>query len=136
MKRAATTVILLCFAVVAVAQQQGTKTRIAHQEIRLRAKVKAVVPLQDFSGRVIPVDIDPHFALTVTVVSATPAIAQFTPRTVVTFAIHSPSIVFAGDASNGKTYNFSLCLETEEGKVKFSNLGVLLGHDATIGGCR
>jgi hypothetical protein len=103
MKSAVAVVILSCFAVVVVAQEHGSGKRITKDEIQLRARVKAIVPLQDFSGKVFPVDIDPHFALTVSVLSVAPAIADFNPPAVVTFAIHSPTIAFAGDAKIGKT---------------------------------
>jgi len=109
--------------------------RSIKDEIQLRAKVKAIVPLEDFSGKAFPVDIDPHFALTVRIVSAMPAVADFTPGSVVTFAIHSPTIVFAGDATKRKTYNFSMCRETGDDKVKFSRLGIQINHGVRLGGC-
>jgi|ERR1035441_317242 hypothetical protein len=135
MRSAVGAVILSCFAVVAVAQEQGAEKQIIKDEIQLRASVKAIVPLQDFSGKVFPVDTDPHFAVTVSVISVVPAIADFNPHAIVTFGIHSPTIVFAGDAKYGKTYNFSLCRETERGKVRFSGFGIRLAHGATLGGC-
>jgi len=128
-------VIFLYFAVVALAQQRDPEKRITTDQIQLRAKVKAIVPLQDFSGDVFPVDIDPHFALTVSVVSVVPTIDELNPRAVVTFAIHSPAVVFAGDAAYGRTYTFSLCRESEDGKVRFRGLGIRLAHGATVGGC-
>ena len=132
MRRAA---ISLCFAVVALAQQHHPEKRMTTDEIQLRAKVNAIVPLQDFSGSVLPVDIDPRFALTVIVVSAVPTIDELKPRAVVTFAIHSPEIVFAGDATKGRTYTFSLCRESENGNVRFRGLGVRLAQGASVGGC-
>lgn len=109
--------------------------RSTKDEIQLRAKVNAVVPLEDFSGRAFPVDIDPHFALTVRIVSAVPAVTDLNPGAVVTFAIHSPTIVFAGDSPKRKTYNFSLCRETGDDKVKFSRLGIQTSHGVRVGGC-
>ena len=135
MKRAVGAVIFVSLTVIVFARQNDLGTRSANDEIRLRARVKAVVPLEDFSGKVFPVDVDPHFALTVRIVSAAPAVADFNPGAVVTFAIHSPTIVFAGDATKGKTYNFSLCRETGDGKVKFSRLGIQIGHGVRLGGC-
>jgi hypothetical protein len=41
--------------------------------MQLRAKVKAVVALGDFSGKAFPADIDLHFAVTVHIVSIVPA---------------------------------------------------------------
>ena len=62
--------------------------------------------------------------MTARIASATPAVADFSPGAVVTFAIHRPTVVFAGDATKGKTYNFALCRETGAGKVKFFRLGI------------
>jgi hypothetical protein len=136
MKRALLAAVLLCFAVIAFAQQNGSRDRRTMNEIQLRAKVKAVVPLDDFSGKVWPVDIDARFALTVRIISVTPSVTDFNHRAEVTFAIHSPAIVFAGDFTNGKTYDFLLCREIEDGKVKYSRLGTRLANGPRLGGCR
>ena len=109
--------------------------RAIKDEIQLRAKLKAIVPLEDFSGKAFPVDIDPHFALTVLIVSAMPAVADFTPGSVVTFAIHSPTTVFAGNAIKRKTYNFSMCREAGDDKVQFSRFGIQINHGVRLGGC-
>jgi hypothetical protein len=93
-------------------------------EIHLRAIVQDVVPLASFSGRIIHVDVDPRFALTVRIQSAVPAVAGFTEGSVVTLAIHSPVLLFAGKPTKGKTYDFSLRREVEHGKVSF--LGIRL----------
>jgi len=135
MRSALGAVILSCISVVAVAQEHGSGKQITKDVIQLRASVKAIVQLQDFSGELVQVDTDPHFALTVSVVSVVPAIADFNPHAIVTFGIHSPTLVFAGDAKYGKTYNFSLCRENEGGKVRFSGLGIRFAHGATLGGC-
>jgi hypothetical protein len=82
-------------------QTQSTK-----DEIHLRATVRDVVPLSDFSGEITPVDFDPRFALTVRIESVDPAVGNFPAGTVVAFAIHSPALVFGDDATKGKTYDF------------------------------
>jgi hypothetical protein len=94
----------------------------ANDEIRLRATVQSVVQLADFSGAVIPVHFDPGFALTVRIESATPPVAGFASGSLVTFAIHSPSLLFVGEPTKGKTYDFVLDRKTESGKVRFSDL--------------
>ncbi len=91
-------------------------------EIHLRATVQDVGQLASFSGTVIPVDVDPQFALTVRVESAVPTAADFTSGTVLTFAIHSPSRLFGGEPMKGQTYDFLLHRKTEGGKVRFFNL--------------
>src|SRR5690348_17324560 len=68
-------------------QTQSTK-----DEIHLRATVRDVVPLSDFSGKITPVDFDPRFALTVPIESVDPAVGNFPAGTVVAFAIHSPAL--------------------------------------------
>jgi hypothetical protein len=59
-------------------QTQSTK-----DEIHLRATVRDVVPLSDFSGEITPVDFDPRFALTVRIESVDPAVGNFPAGTVV-----------------------------------------------------
>jgi len=93
-------------------------------DVRLRATVKAVVPLSDFSGVVTPVDVDPRFALTVRIESAAPATTDFNTGAAVTLAIHSPSLLFGGEPTNGKTYEFLLHKKVEDGKVRFFGLEV------------
>ena len=88
----------------------------------MRATVQAVVPLTSFSGRVTPVGADPRFALTVRIQSIDPSITSLSAGTVVTFAIHSPALLFAGSPVKGKTYDFALTREIEDGKVRFAGL--------------
>jgi hypothetical protein len=92
------------------------------EQISLRAAVVAVVPLADFSGAVTPVDSDPRFALTMLVESAAPTVAEFHQGSVVTFAIHSPALLFGNREVPGKTYDFLLHRWFCGGKVKFSGL--------------
>jgi hypothetical protein len=87
--------------------------------LHMRGTVQAVVPLTDFSGDITPVDFDPKFALTVRIDSVVPAGTNFAAGSVVTFAVHSPSLLFGGVATKGKTYDFSLQHKIEDGKTKF-----------------
>jgi len=96
-----------------------------NDEIRLKATVKAVILLSDFSGTITPVHFDPLFALTVRIESANPAISDFRVGSVVTFGIHSPSMLFAGDPKKGKTYDFVLHRTIENGRVRFLGLQLL-----------
>jgi len=100
-------------------QTQNTKS-----EIHLRATVQDVVPLADYSGRVTPVDFDQRFALTVRIESVDPAIGGFTAGAVIAFAIHSPALLFGGDVTKGKTYDFSLQREVKHRKTRFFGLKV------------
>jgi len=94
------------------------------QKIHLRATVHDVVPLTDFSGKVTLVDFDPKFALTVRIESVDPAVSGFAAGAVISFAIHSPALLFREDVTKGKTYDFSLEREIEHGKVRFFGLKV------------
>ena len=100
----------------------AVRAESAKDEIRLRATVQEVIVLADFSGKVIPVHADPRFALTVRIESVDPVISNFRPGSTVTFAIHSPSLLFAGDPEKGKTYDFVLHRTVENGKVSFYGL--------------
>lgn len=93
-------------------------------ELHLRTTIQSVVFLGDFSGVVIPVHADPRFALTVHIESADPAISNFHTGDVVTFAIHSPSLLLGCKAEKGKTYNFVLHKTVENGKVRFFGLQI------------
>lgn len=97
----------------------SVQAQSSNDEVHLRATVQAVVPLTHFSGKVIPVDFDPRFALTVRIESAIPAVTNFTAGSVVTFAIHSPSLLFGGAATNGKTYDFLLQRKIRNGETRF-----------------
>jgi len=90
-----------------------------NDEIQLHAKVRAIVMLSKFSGRVIRLDVDPRFALTLRVESVTPSIDLFRDGDVVTFAIHSPAELFEETPKKGKTYDFVLSRTIENGKVWF-----------------
>jgi hypothetical protein len=102
----------------------GGQSQSSNDEIRLRATVRAVVPITSFSGTITPVDVDPRFALTVRIESSVPAVADFKAGGVVTLAIHSPSLLFVGEATNGKTYEFLLHRKIEDGKARFFGLKV------------
>ena len=105
-------------------QTQSTK-----DEIHLRATVRDVVPLSDFSGKITPVDFDPRFALTVRIESVDPAVGNFAAGTVVAFAIHSPALLFGDDATKGKTYDFSVQREIKDGKTRY--FGLKVGNEQT-----
>ncbi len=92
--------------------------------IFFRAAVQDVVILSRFSGTVTPVAVDPMFALTVRIESVSPGVTNFAAGSVVTFAIHSPSRLFAGEDAKGKTYAFLLRCQTVKGNVRYSGLEV------------
>jgi len=127
-------VILLLLGVAAQAQEHGA-TAAKNVELHLRAMVKAVVPLADFSGQVTPTDFDPRFALTLRVETVKPAVNEFVPGSEVTFAIHSPALLFVGDPDKNLAYDFYLFRETENGNVRFIGLATHRGcaEDDVVG---
>jgi hypothetical protein len=56
--------------------------------------------------------------------SVTPAVTNFTAGSKVTFAIHSPTKLFAGEDAKGKTYDFSVRHTTEQGKTRYFQLEI------------
>jgi hypothetical protein len=110
-------ILALCLLVGSSGQAQSTK-----DEIHMRATVRDVAPLAEFSGRVIAVDGDPRFALTVRIESVDPADGNFAVGTDVVFAIHSPAMLFATGPTIGKTYDFSVQREVDKGKTTYFGL--------------
>jgi hypothetical protein len=83
------------------------------QQFRLRATVLDVALIEQPTSGGLPraymlVDFDPRFALTMRVVSISPSLAHFSRGRTVTFAIHSPAILFAASDPKNKTYDFIL----------------------------
>lgn len=107
---------------VAVQAQEHSPTAAKNVELHLRATVKAVVPLTDFSGQVTPTDFAPRFALTLRVETVKPTVNEFVPGSEITFAIHSPTLLFEGDPDRNLVYDFYLVRTTENGKVRFIGL--------------
>jgi hypothetical protein len=115
-------VVLLTLGLVAASSAGQARSTI--DEIHMRATVQDVVLLTDFSGKVIPVDFDPRFALTVRIESVGPAATNFTVGAIVVFAIHSPSLLFGEEVKKGKTYNFSVQRQIKHGKTRYFDLKV------------
>lgn len=115
------------------AQQQARE-----EKVNLRATVRDVAPLMGFSGTVTPVDSDPRFALTLWIESVT-GTTNLAARSVITFAVHSPSKLFVGEPVKGKSYDFEVLRKIEHGKVSFSVLqlrktAVKKGASLDVGG--
>jgi hypothetical protein len=121
--KAAIAIAIVCFCTVMLsAQHHEAETQPAIHNIRLRASVQAMAALADLSGEVTPIDFDPEFALTLRIESAVPAVPNLARGAIVTFGIHSPTLLFAGEPQKGKTYDFSLRRSVVNGKAKFSGL--------------
>lgn len=98
-------------------------------EIHLRATVRDVLLLADFSGKITPVDVDPRFALAVRIESVAPVVKNFPAGAVVLFALHSPAFLFGREVKKGKTYDFSLRREIEQGRVRYFGFRVVKEPD-------
>ncbi len=97
----------------------AAQTRPTDDQTHLRATVQKIVTIPEFTGRIIPVAVDPRFAMTVHVESAVPPSDTFAPGSVVTLGIHSPSLLFLEDKVEGKTWDFILYRQTENGKTRY-----------------
>jgi hypothetical protein len=96
----------VCMSTVIEAKPRG-------EQYVLRAKVlesHIISPayLYPLPAGVIRVDFDARFAVSMRVVSMRPPLANFAKNRTVTFAIHSPTMLFATPNPQGKTYDFTL----------------------------
>ena len=77
-------------------------------------------------------DTDPRFALALRIKSADPATNELAPGSVITFGIHSPSHLFAGEDAKAKTWEFILRCRTENGKTHYVALEVRSHQASTM----
>src|SRR6516162_914370 len=78
-------------------------------DVVLRVTVQDVAPLRSFSGAVTPTDhVDPRFALTLRIDACVPALTNLKSGTVVTFAVHSPSLFLGGGAEKGTSHQITM----------------------------
>ncbi len=102
----------------------GSEQQGAVERFKMRATVQDVIVLHQFTGAVVQVHLDPRFALTLRIESVTPPLTNFTTGSVVTFAVHSPTKLFAGETPKGKTLDFVVSRETQAGKKTLWGLEV------------
>ena len=78
------------------------------------------MPVDRFNGRLISTTFDPLFAVTLHIESIDPKVDELLPDAVVTFGIHSPTLLFGSEHTKGRSYD--LCLRRNEvnGKTEFS----------------
>src|SRR5262249_51396500 len=113
------TILLLSLAVSFAADEKSQR-----EEFRVRARVQDIVILSSFSGTVTPVGVDPRYAVTLKIESVAPELTNMVAGATATFAVHSPSRLFAAADAKGKTYDFTLRRETTGGKTRYSSLEV------------
>ena len=110
--------------ILSLAASFAADERAQREEFRVHAEVQEIVALSSFSGTVVPVGVDPRFAVTLRVDSVTPSLTNFTKGATVTFAVHSRSQLFGSADAKGKSYDFTLRRETAGGKTRYSSLEV------------
>lgn len=115
---------LVCFS--ASFSSQRLNGQKDSKPVVLVASVEAVTPLTAFSGEVKAVQYDPRFALTLRIQSTIPDVKELPSAGTVTFGIHSPTLLFAGDPTVGRSYIFSLRQVARNGRLTFTDLGTLL----------
>ena len=94
------------------ADQPGTV-----EAFKMRATVRDVVMLREFTGTAVQTHVDPLFVLTLHIESITPSLSGFTNGAVVNFAIHSPTLLFWEKAPKGKAVDFILSRESRVDKT-------------------
>src|SRR4051794_18155295 len=104
------TILLLILAASFAADEKPSR-----EEFRVRARVQEVVILSSFSGTVTPVGVDLRYAVTLKIESVAPALPNLEPGDIVTFAVHSPALVFGPADPKGKTYDLMLRRVTANG---------------------
>ena len=97
---------LFCFG---VARGESTNNVATNDVVRLRVTVVDSVLLRSFRGSVNLIgDVNPGFALTLRIDSCVPAITSLKSGTIVTFAVHSPSLFLNSEAEKGKTNEITM----------------------------
>jgi len=92
--------------------------------ISFTGTVKAIEQLGEREMRVIPVDVDPRFAVTVYIESAAPGETSLKEGEEVVFAIHSPARLFRAKEEDviGNKYRFKLIREKVSQGLRYSQL--------------
>lgn len=111
-------IVVLCLSLIS---GSAAESRSSPKPVQLAGTVQSLKPLTSFSGNVVPVDAAPRYALSIRVESVVGA-TNFAAGQIVTFATHSPSKLFSGEATKGKTYQMELDRKVDHGKVTFSGL--------------
>src|SRR5512143_3220380 len=100
---------LAAVGLVGCASSPSAKVATPNKVTHLVGMVSVVEPLGKRTLQVIPVPVDPHFALFVQIHSASPSSHEFEPGHEVVFGIHSPVQLFLKGAEDviGKQFEFA-----------------------------
>jgi hypothetical protein len=102
----------------------GTDSRSVIEQFKIRAAVQDITMSRQFTGSVIQTHFDSRYVITLRLQSVTPPLSGFTNGSIVSFAIHSPALLFAGETPKGKTVDFVVSRETWAGGSCFFGLAV------------
>lgn len=105
------------------------------EHFRIRAVVQDVIMLGQFTGSVIQTHFDPHYVVILRIESVTSPLSSVTNGANVSFAIHRPTRLFAGETPKGKTLDFVLSRETQAGRSLFFELVVERKSGQTAARC-
>ena len=91
------------------AQAQGTNVVSTNEVVRMRVTVQDVATLRGFTGPAALIgEVDSRYALSVRIDACVPALTNLQTGTVVTLAVHSPSLFLGGSADKGKTHEITM----------------------------
>lgn len=102
----------------------GTDSQSVIEQFKMRAAVQDITMSRQFRGSVIQTHFDSRYVMTLRIQSVTPPLSGFTNGSIVSFAIHSPALLFAGEPPKGKTVDFVVSRETRAGGSRFFGLAV------------
>lgn len=105
-------------------QPNRNRSRSHKVSIVFIGTVKSIEPLGKRDLRVIPVDVDPRFAITVHVESVTPKETPLKVDTDQVFAVHSPARLFSAVEEEiiGRKYRFKVAWNEGRNESTFSDL--------------
>jgi len=94
------------------------------EQFKVRAAVQDVTVLRQFARSVVQTHFDPRYVVTLRIESVTPPLSSLTNGSTMSFAIHSPALLFGGETPKGRTLDFVLSRETQAGTSRFFGLAV------------
>jgi len=71
------------------------------EQFKVRAAVQDVTVLRQFARSVVQTHFDPRYVVTLRIESVTPPLSSLTNGSTMSFAIHSPALLFGGERRHG-----------------------------------
>jgi hypothetical protein len=98
------------------------------ETVHFTARVDAITPLTQYSGRIRVLEPDPRFALSLEILEVHPDAPDFPAKQTFTFAIHSPAHLFAtADTAHiiGRTFDFTIKRTRGDDDARYSALSAV-----------